>query len=127
MTNEDYKRLNDLLWQRIMHIGLKKIDFESIKEAFIDLGETTGYNLVMLIIDRLSIGDEPNIAMNYVRNKLFEVGVNIEESDILEMVNIINEKNQNEIIAVQTLKKMIERRESWESTCMEVEIILLSD
>jgi hypothetical protein len=127
MTNEDYIRLYDLLWQRIMHIGLQKIDFDPIQEEFSDLGETTGYNIIQLIIDRLAKGDEPNSAMNFVRNSLFQAGAYVEESDLMEIVNMINEKNQNEIMAAQTLQEMIENRESWETTCMAVEIVLLPD
>ncbi len=127
MKPEDYNKLYDLLWERIMYLGLQKIEFEPIKESFMHLGESTGYNIVQQIIDRLAKGDNNQDVMTYVRNTLFQAGCYFDESDLLNIVDEIYKKNQDEIMAVQTLMEMIENKESWETTCIAVEIALSSN
>ena len=127
MKPEDYIKLHDLLWERIMHLGLKKIDFEPIQNSFSELGESTGYNIVQLILERLAKGDNVQSAMAYVRNTILQAGYVVEESYLHKITEEVNDKNQDEIMAVQVLWEMIDNRESWETTCMTVEITLLPE
>ena len=121
MTNEDYIQLHDLLWQRIMHLAIKKINFEEIEKTFSEIDENIAYNTVQLIIQGLSRGEAVDLVSLSIRNNFLQIGYMIESSDLIELVNEINENNQDEIKAVQVLKDSINQKKSWETTCLDVE------
>lgn len=121
MTNEDYIQLHDLLWQRIMHLAIKKINFGEIEKTFSEIDENIAYNTVQLIIQGLSRGEAVDLVSLSIRNNFLQIGYMIESSDLIELVNEINENNQDEIKAVQVLKDSINQKKSWETTCLDVE------
>jgi hypothetical protein len=121
MTNEDYLKLHDLLWERIMHLAKQKIDFQEIQESFSKFGEHVAYNTVQLIIKKLSEDESVQIVSMIIKNKFMEIGQLFEDEGLLELVSEINEKNKNEINAVKALINAIKTRKSWEETCFDVE------
>jgi hypothetical protein len=127
MKSEDYTELNNLLWQRIIFVGQQKIDFESIFNGLTEVDEDLKYGVYKSIIERLSEDENPTIVIYFIRNLMLQLGFYIEESDLMELVNLIIEKNQNEILAVQTLNEMIDNRDSWETICLAIEIIIQPD
>ena len=127
MKSEDYLELKNLLWQRIIFVGQQKIDFESIFNGLTEYDEELKYGVYKSIIERLSEEENPTIVMYFIRNSLLQLGFFVKETDLMELVNLIIEKNENEILAVQSLNEMIENRDSWETICMAIEIILQPD
>ena len=74
-----------------------------------------------MIIQGLSRGEAVDLISLSIRNKFLQIGYMIESSDLIELVNEINENNQDEIKAVQVLKDSNNEKKSWETTCLDVE------
>lgn len=124
MKKEIYDHLQELLWARIMVVGNQKNGFPEIEASFSEISDDAGYNIVQMIIECLANEKSPEITMLTVNANLLQLDVFVPKSDLFNIVTQVEDKNEFEIIAVQTMWGMIEDGDSWENICRAVEIII---